>query len=275
MKRQQIIILIVAVLSIAGLYSLPRVVVDNDENEGGAMIDSTTPEASGANHGAEIPLEVLPLVEKWKSELFAGTMITDNEAALDSLMLVFQSVNKYDSAAYYAGQFAGTYPEVEHWRKAGDAYYEAFGFAIDEAKTQQLVNQARSFYDKILATGENDLNAKNNIAMMLVETSNPMQGVMMLREILAEAPKNERALFNMGILSIRSQQFQRGIERFETLTEYYPEHLEGNFYLGVCYFETGMLEKAKAQLEKVKQMDSDEIVQTAADELLERIEVKN
>ena len=272
MKRQQIIILIVAVLSIAGLYSLPRVVVDNDENEGGAIVDNTNPDASGVEHSAEIPEEVLPAVNKWKSELIAGTMITDNEAALDSLMLVFQSVNKYDSAAYYAEQFAGTYPEVDHWRKAGDAYYEAFKFAVDEAKTMQLVSKARSFYDKILATGTNDLEARNNIAMMLVSTSAPMQGVMMLREILAEAPQNERALFNMGILSIRSQQFDRALERFETLTGYYPEHLEGHYYLGVSYFETGQLDKAKAQFEKVKQMDSDAMVQTAADEYLERIE---
>ncbi len=275
MKRQQIIILIVAVLSIAGLYSLPRVVVDNDENDGGGMIDITNPDESGVTHSAELPAEVLPLVARWKAELMAGTLITENEAALDSLMLVFQSVNKYDSAAYYAAQYAGAYPETEHWRKAGDAYYKAFTFAVDEAKTQQLANQARSYYDKILASGVNDLEAKNNIAMMLMSTSNPMQGVMMLREILAEAPDNESALFNMGILSIRSQQFERALERFETLVGYYPDHLEGQYYLGVSYFETGKLDKAKAQFEKVKQMDSDAMVQTAADEFLERIEEKN
>ena len=272
MKRQQIIILILAVLSIAGLYSLPRVVVDNDENEGGVVIDTTNPDAAGVDHSAAIPAEVLPTVERWKSDLIAGSLITDNEQALDSLMLVFQSVNKYDSAAYYAGRYAEAYPETEHWRKAGDAYYEAFKFAVDEVKTVQLVNQARSFYDKILNAGVNDLEARNNIAMMLVSTSNPMQGVMMLREILAEAPEDERALYNMGILSIRSQQFERAVERFETLVGYHPNHLEGQFYLGVSYFETGQLQKAKSQFEKVKKMDSDEMVQTAADEYLGRIE---
>lgn len=275
MKRIQIIIVVLAILSIAGLYSLPRIVVDNDEETSQGVMESPAPTTGGVDHSAEIPAEVVPIVEQWKAELFVGNDLQQNELALDSLIATYQSVNKYDSAAHYAGLFADQFPETDHWRKAGDTYYEAFKFAVDEAKTSHMVTQARKYYDKILAAGVNDLDARNNIAMMLVSTANPMQGVMMLREILAEAPTNERALFNMGILSIRSQQFDRGLERFEALVTHHPDHLEGNYYLGVCYFETGELEKAKEQFKKVKQMDSDPMVQTAADEFLERIELKN
>lgn len=274
MKRQQIIIIVLAVLSVAGLYSLPRIVVNNKEDEPQGFADAST-ESTGINHSAEIPSEVLPLVDKWKSELLAGTMMTDNEAALDSLMRVFQSVNKYDSAAHYAGRYAQTYPEADHWRKAGNAYFEAFNFAVDEAKTQELASQATRFYNKILEAGVNDLGVKNNLAMMLVNTTNPMRGIMMLREILAEDPENEKALYNMGIMSVWSRQFEKALERFEKLVSIYPNHLEGNFYLGLSYFETGHLEKAKAQLEKLKQMDSNEAVLQAVDEYLGRIEVKN
>lgn len=275
MKKQQIIIVIVAVLLTAGLYSLPRVVVDNDEDEPGGMVEAMTSENGGVNHSSEIPTEAVPLVTRWKSELYENGEILQNESALDSLIKVFQSVNKYDSAAFYANAFADRYPKIATWRKAGDTNYEAFKFAVDEGKTLQLAQTARSYYDKVLESDKNDLDAKNNIAMMLVSTTNPMQGVMMLREILAEAPENERALFNMGVLSIQSQQFEKALERFEDLIKYHPEHLEGNYYLGVCYFETGELDKARTQFEKVKQMDSDAMVQTAANEFLQRIEVKN
>ena len=274
MKRQQIIIIVLAVLSIAGLYSLPRIVVDNDEDDLQGFVDNSTGDL-GIDHSSEIPAEAVPLVEKWKGELLAGTMMTDNEPALDSLMLVFQSVNKYDSAAHYAGRFAQTYPEVDHWRKAGNAYFEAFNFAVDEAKTQQLAGQATSYYNQILESGVNDLGVKNNMAMILVNTTNPMRGIMMLREILAEDPENEKALYNMGVMSIWSQQFEKALERFEKLVSVYPDHLEGNFYLGMSYFETGDLDKAKVQIEKVKQMDSNEVVLQAVDEFLGRIEVKN
>ena len=273
MKRQQIII-ILAVLSVAGLYSLPRIVVDNNEDEPQGFANNPT-ESSSIGHSAEIPSEVLPLVDKWKSELLTGSMMTDNEASLDSLMRVFQSVNKYDSAAHYAGRYAQTYPEADHWRKAGNAYFEAFNFAVDEAKTQELASQASGYYNKILEAGINDLGVKNNMAMIMVNTSNPMRGIMMLREILAEDPENEKALYNMGIMSVWSRQFEKALERFKKLVSIYPNHLEGNFYLGLSYFETGHLEKAKAQFEKVKQMDSNETVLEAVDEYLGRIKVKN
>jgi tetratricopeptide (TPR) repeat protein len=208
---------------------------------------------------------------RWKNELMLSGAIQNNESALDSLMAVFQEINKYDSAAHYAAAFADSYQEIKHWRKAGDAFYEAFTFAVEESKSLQLAKDARKYYDKILDSGENDLDVKNNIAMMLVDGSSPMQGILMLREILAEDPKHEKARVSIGFQSIRSRQFEKGVEHFEILIENHPDNLEGNYYLGVCYFETGQLEKAKVQLEKVKTMDADPMVQTAADEFLERI----
>lgn len=271
MKRLQIIIIVLAVLSVAGLYSLPRMVVDNDENEAQAMGEQPLPEGDVTNHSTDIPEEALPRLERWKGELILSGEILDNEPALDSLMSVFRELNKYDSAAQYAGAFADRYQETDHWRKAGDAFYEAFTFAVEESKSQQLSQEARKYYDKILDSGVNDLDVKNNIAMLLVDSSVPMQGIMMLREILAEDPKHEKARLNMGTLSIRSQQFDRGVEHFEILVKNYPDNLEGNYFLGVCYLETGQLEKAKAQFEKVKTMDSDPMVQTTVNEFLERI----
>ncbi|MBO6762786.1 MAG: tetratricopeptide repeat protein [Roseivirga sp.] len=72
-------------------------------------------------------------------------------------------------------------------------------------------------------------------------------------------------------MSIQTGQFENGIERFQSLVEYYPNHIEGNFFLGVCYFEAGQMVKAKSQFEKVKTLDANEQVLTAADEYLERI----
>ena len=44
-----------------------------------------------------------------------------------------------------------------------------------------------------------------------------MQGIMMLREVLEEDPKNELALFNMGMLSIQSGQYDKAVERLVEL----------------------------------------------------------
>ena len=123
----------------------------------------------------------------------------------------------------------------------------------------------------ILDSGENDLNIRSNIAMTYVEGSSPMQGILMLRSILEEDPQNEKALLYMGRKSMQINQIEIAIGRFETLVKYHPNNIDGQFLLGVSYFEDEQMEKAKTQLLKVKEMDADSIVQTAVNEFLQRI----
>ena len=271
MNRLQIILVVLAITLVGTLYSLPKVVVDNDSAAKKEFVDESMPGGTLDSHSEEIPEEDLPRIERWKSQLLVGSQVQENESALDSLMEVFVSINKYDSAAHYAGLFADSYPTTERWRKAGDAYFEAFTFALDEVKVAQLSTKAREYYNNVLDAGSNDLIARNNIAMTYVEGPSPMQGILMLRSILEEDPQNEKALFNMGRLSMVSGQFEKGIEHFENLVKYHPENIEGQYWLGVCFFQAEQMQKAKVQLQKVKEMDADSLVQTAVNELLLRI----
>jgi cytochrome c-type biogenesis protein CcmH/NrfG len=106
------------------------------------------------------------------------------------------------------------------------------------------------------------------MAMTYVSTSSPMQGIRMLREVLAEDPKNEQALFNMGMLSIQSGQYDRAIERLEQLIQVNPKHIQGQLLLGVAYVNKGDRSKARQQFEKVKKLDNDPSVQATADSYL-------
>lgn len=270
MNKTQIIIVILGVLLVVAMYNLPKVVVDNDNSEEQTFIDESEP-GGIVDHSSAIPEEALPKVEYWKSQLLVGETFQQNLEALDSLMGVFIQINKYDSAAYYAERYAQTFNTVSHWQKAGDAYFEAFTFALDKAKIDMLGLKARSAYEQVLEKQPNNLDVKHNVAMTIVSSSSPMQGIMMLREITESDPSNEKALLSMGRLSIQTAQFDNAVQRFETLVGYYPEHVEGNFFLGMCYFETGQNVKAKAQFEKVKTLGVSEQVLTAANEYLERI----
>lgn len=271
MNKGQIILVVVAVMAVAGLYSLPKVVVDNDSDQGAqTFIDESTTDGV-VDHSSEIPAEAVPQVNKWRNKLFVNNEITDNNEALDSLMSVFQRINKYDSAAYYAELYASKFNTVDHWQKAGDAYFEAFTFALDEQKIRLLGNKAREAYEIVLKSQPDNYNAQHNVAMTYVSSSSPMQGIMMLRDIIEKDPDNMQALMSMGRMSIQTGQFENGVDRFESLVSYYPENVEGNFFLGVCYYETGQLVKAQTQFEKVKKLDAAPQIVTAADEYLERI----
>ena len=144
-------------------------------------------------------------------------------------------------------------------------------YAINEQKTSLLGNKAREAYQIVLEAQPDNLDVKHNVALTYVAGPSPMQGIMMLREIIEEDPSNEKALMSMGRMSINTGQFENGIERFQSLVQYYPNHIEGNFFLGVCYFEAGQMVKARTQFEKIKTLDASEQILTAANEYLQRI----
>jgi Flp pilus assembly protein TadD len=100
-------------------------------------------------------------------------------------------------------------------------------------------------------------------------SKNPMQGVMMLREVLAADPKNELALLNMGMLSIQSGQHQRAVERLEELVEINPNHAQGQLLLGIALMNLGEKARAKQQFEKVKEINTDPAVQATVDSYLQ------
>jgi len=271
MKKNQIILLCVGIVAVVLLYMLPTSVVDNKENEALQFVDESKPGGVVIDHSSEIPQEIQPKIDLWKDKLVSDSNIKKDEVALDSLMALFQTINQYDSAAYYAESFAKEFKIITLWQKAGDAYFEAFTFAMEPTKVERLGNKTREMYAKVLEQTPDNLDVKNNLAMTYIASSNPMQGILMLREVLEVDEKNEKALLNMGRLSMQSNQFDKAVERFEALVGYHPNSLDGNYLLAVCYFETGKSDKAKAQFQKVKNMDADPVVQTAVDEYLQRI----
>ena len=107
--------------------------------------------------------------------------------------------------------------------------------------------------------------------MTYVSSATPMKGIQMMREVLAEDPKNEFALFNMGMLSIQSGQYARAIERLEELAAVNPNHLQGQMLLGVAYLNNGNKDKARQQFERVKKLDADPAVQATVDSYLKEL----
>jgi tetratricopeptide (TPR) repeat protein len=178
----------------------------------------------------------------------------------DSLGSIYESYGRYDSAAGYYEYLAINDPGIEYFEKVGNAYYESFSFAMDREKAGQLGEKARSYFNKVLEKQPGRFDLRNKIAMTFVSSANPMQGIMMLRQILEEDPDNELANFNLGMLSIQSGQYKRAKEYFQKLIDVNPRNLKGQFYLGLSHYELGEKEEARKQFELVKSMDDDPAV---------------
>lgn len=270
MKKTQLFLIVVGVLGVWGLYSLPKYVVDN---EGQAAVaekasDASSPADPQTSHTATLEEQEEQSLLDLRKQAVAGTATLEE---LEELAGLYRKKSLYDSSGYFLGKASEQSADLEWKEKAGDAYYEAFSFALDAEKVERTAGLVRAFYEAVLEKDASRNDLKSKIAMTYVSSSNPMQGIMMLREILEEDPQNEEALYNMGILSMQSGQYKRAVDRFEDLVRFYPDNLQGQFYLGVSYFESKQQNKAKSQFEVVQRMTQDLMILESIQDYLDRL----
>ena len=182
-------------------------------------------------------------------------------------MDLYNQAGLFDSAAWFADRAMTFFKTDESLLKAGDAYYQAYTFAMDPQKQKALADKTQELFGKYLKENPKNLEVKTKIAMTYL-VSAPMKGIGMLREVLAADPNNELALFNMGMLSIQSGQYDKAPQYLEKLATVNEKHIQGQLLLGVAYLNLGQKDKARQQFEKVKKMDSDPSVQATVDSYL-------
>ncbi len=267
MVKTRILLVIGSAIVIWLIFLLPKVVVDNESKLGQNAGDSSAANEANEMH-TEVSPETLEAIRLLRPLVAGGLANEKNAIFADSLAKLYANAGKFDSAAWFAEEASKFFNTTESWIKAGDQYYQAYTFAIDKAKQEQLAEKARAFFQKVLDSDPANLEVKTKMAMTYLSSS-PMQGVTMLREVLAADPKNELALLNMGMLSIQSGQYERAVERLEELVKINPNHAQGHLLLGIALMNTGDKVRAKQQFEKIKQMDSDPAVQATADSYLE------
>lgn len=262
MLKTRIILIVVSAAIVWLLFLLPKVVVENkgqmdgEEQEGVEDPHTTTPAALRASINS-LNAQYLKASGNEKSAIFA-----------DSLAGMYNKAGQFDSAAWFAEKAASFFKSKESLIKAGNSYYDAYTFALDPKKQNEMAEKTRSFLGQVLEADPSNLDAKSKIAMTYLSSQNPMQGITMLREVLEQDPTNEQALFNMGMLAIQSGQYDRAVERLSNLVSIYPNHVQGQLLLGVAYLNTNKKEKAREQFELVKKLDNDPAVQAAADSYL-------
>ncbi|WP_031528668.1 tetratricopeptide repeat protein [Dyadobacter crusticola] len=277
MKKSIFLSCVLAVALVGTLFSLPKSVVntkskevDQEKTQTASASTGSASETSPKHDGAALTPDQQKTVDRLRSgfnqanakeKISSGLQLSDK----------FAEFQKFDSAAFYAEQVAVLAPTAENFLRTGDRYYEAYGFAVDDQKAKNLGAKTREFYQKALDQNPGLLAAKSNMAMTYVNTENPMQGILMLREVLDTDPTNELALFNLGILSLRSNQYSKAADRFRQILTNNPANTKAKFYLGLTLVELGDKEQARKVLAEVKKEEKDPVIQQAVGELEGRL----
>ena len=139
-------------------------------------------------------------------------------------------------------------------------YFDAFKIATDETERKAMVDAAILNYKKVIEYNPENLNAKTDLGVLYAEgTSDPMAGIMLLREVVAKDPKHENAQMNLGLLSLKSNQNDKAIERFENVLQINPARLEMYVYKAYAYVAMKDTSKAKENFELFLKNSDDEV----------------
>ncbi len=261
MNRQQIILIVGALLAVILIYQLPRVVVENE------------PTAEVQTHDFSISDEDEKAFASLRQQLKESSDIKKSINFADTLAKLSLKYQLVDSAVSYAHLILSLDDSRESILRASMIYYQGYQSTADPDAAKELALKARKGFEALLEDDPQSNFLKNKLAMTLMTTETPMAGVQMLRDVLNSDPENREAILNLGLLAIRSGQFSRAEERFNNLLELDSADYEALFYYGVSLSEGAKPEEAKAVFEKlVSTSDADAALKATASTLIKELE---
>lgn len=102
-----------------------------------------------------------------------------------------------------------------------------------------------------------DFDTKIQLAIEKVKGQNPMEGIMMLKEIVDQDPENVEALFYLGMFSMESGQFEKAVVRFQSILSIDSSFIIAHRYLGESLLAIGDTIGALNELEKYVVIERD------------------
>ncbi len=275
MSKSQIAIIITGVVSVILLFSLPKIIVKSDKQlaEEKPVVSSSEEHTPAMQdlHKVKVSENEINTIERLRKSFASVSNKEKKTIFADSLIAAYRKIHRYDSAAVYSEKVSELEPTALNWAKTADVYMEAFNFASDADKPV-LNDKAREYYNRILKQDPGNLEVKSKLAMTYVGTEDPMQGIKILREVLQTDAQNESALYNLGILSIQSRQYDKAVKRFEELLAVNPSHSAGQFYLGVALANAGDTDHALEAFKKARTLDNDPEFRATVDSYIKELQ---
>ena len=106
---------------------------------------------------------------------------------------------------------------------------------------------------------------------MLEDGSPPMQAIQLLKQVEADEPENQEALFYLGDFSLKTGQFDKAIPRLKKLTELIPSSPQYWYMLGQAYEMNKQNTEAIAAYETFITFATDSIINEDVKQRIEKL----
>ncbi len=141
-------------------------------------------------------------------------------------------------SGYYAQQIAEIEQTEESWAITGTTYTIALQEAGDESTRAFASGRAVRAFEAAVSLNPEELSHKVNLALVYTldpPQDNPMRGILMLRELDGAHPREPMILNNLARLAIQTRQYERAVERLETVLEVDPNNIRAICLLAEAY----------------------------------------
>ncbi|MFI5136370.1 MAG: tetratricopeptide repeat protein [Sphingobacteriales bacterium] len=194
----------------------------------------------------------------------------------------WDDVNQAGPAAFYYQAIALSENTFADWINAGNHFNDAFRFVRDSVSQPAFVSHAIECFKNASKMQPESLDAKTGLGVAYVNQTSlgitdpdggsPMQGIMLLLDVVKQDPGNRAANLGLGLFAMKSGQYDKAVMRFKTLIAQKPE-FEPYFYLAESYSQLGMKKEAIAAYQKSRELMPDAAVDQQIDKYIK--ELKN
>ncbi|MFN0174803.1 MAG: tetratricopeptide repeat protein [Saprospiraceae bacterium] len=250
MNKAQILTVLVAVLVFTGLYFGFDTKPDKQK----------VTERSRALQGESTSFETLLKEATTKLSETQVTQVTEVEQQIKAASEDAQRIKllKNLSGLWYdfghlavAGGFAEQVAELENadssWSVAGGTFFSGLLAEKDPTLRQYCASRAVNAFESAASLAPEKVEHRVNLALVWAENpppDNPMQAVLMLRELESKHPENASVYNALGRLAIKTNQWQRAIDRLEKAWSLDKKNPNTPCLLATAYKGAGNIEKA-------------------------------
>ena len=268
MKKQQIILITVGIILLCAIYFFGNTVPPKKSTT--TAKTTTTDSAFNidnvlASTKSRLTPEQHTRVEQLEHSIVRGDVKQQQANVYKQLASFYRdTVHLLLPYAYYTGEAAKLENSEKSLTFAARFFLESARSQHDEGLKKWMAKESKQLFEKALVLNPDSDSLKVGLGSCSFygATDNPMQGIMMVREVVERDPSNMYAQYMLGVGSLMSGQLDRAIVRFNLVAEKQPDNVEVIIMLAEAYERKGDKPNAVKWYETVKaKVNNPDIVQ--------------
>ena len=280
MKKPQFILAgiglsLVALLFFFGRFTPPKITSEKKvEAPASAMMISFTADSALVAAKKALTGALVAEVDSLEKILRQGKDAKSQLAANHELAHFWQEKGRlFEPFAWYESEAARLENSEKSLTFAARLFLENMQEDSDGPRRQWKALQAKELYERSLKINPDNDSARVGIGACYLFgniSNNPMEGIALIREVVAKDSTNAYAQLTLVKGSILSGQYEKGIDRLLLVTRTHPENMEAMLLLAELYERTGDKKNAVSCYEKsVLRVEQPEIRQAIRDRIKE------